>query len=149
MSKSSKANIIIVVAAVLIVVLSVCVTLFFSGAISGFNPMSDNRGYRNITFTDAVLGCEKETKKEFRKRLNTMTIDDHSSRYEAKDFAYRIYLVVEAKGKESPQTSYYVNCFVSAGNGRIIAFEVLEQNESPKTEAIRKNDNNPFGFPGG
>ncbi|SMF22264.1 hypothetical protein SAMN02745866_01402 [Alteromonadaceae bacterium Bs31] len=141
-------NIIVVATALAIILLSIMVTLYVSGRLFDTGPMAgEKQGYQNITFTDAVLTCQKSTRNTFGKRIRTLVVDDHSSRYDPKEFLYKIFIKVETpKPKEEGLMLHYVNCFVKSSNGRINKYETWEDKEE-EVSPVTENDTNMFGWP--
>ncbi|TVZ37298.1 hypothetical protein P886_1639 [Alteromonadaceae bacterium 2753L.S.0a.02] len=138
----------VVLAAIGVVITSVFTTVYISQNLhSGggiFSSKTD--GYQNITFTDAVLTCEKYTRSEFGKRLNTLEVDNHSSRYDNKQFLYKIFLQVTTTPRTETTGEHFVNCFVKSSNGRIDKFETWEQ-KIHSTAPESPGGTNVFGWP--
>ena len=145
MSKKRTQNIIVIISAVAAVGgLALVTVAFTTGLFQGAG--NDGKGYKNTTFTDATLACEKEVTDEFGKKLSQKVVDNHSSRFENQTGLYKIFL--KAYTKVSGRTSeYYISCFVWARNGRISKFEVSQNQEAPKTEAITRGSDKFIGWP--
>lgn len=149
MSKSTRSqNTIVLAIGFAIVAISVVVTLYVSGRFANLGPFARAPGgYQNYTFTDAVLRCQTATRSEFGTQMRSMEVDDHSSRYDAREFVYKIFLKVETpSGNSQGVAMNYVNCFVSASSGKIGKFESYlekEDNSSPVTG----RETNVFGWP--
>ena len=139
-------NMLVVVAAVVVIGLSVLVTLYFTGAILS-SGSGENRGYQNVTFTDAVLTCKDKTRDEFGQDLSQLVIDDHSSRYEGRSFRYMIFLKADVKVKDEPTAMYFINCYVKSSTGRISKFETHEDREAPKGKVITKGGDKFIDWP--
>lgn len=139
--KTRDQQIAVVVFAIVVVVVSVVVTIFFSK--SGANPWrgSDFAGYQNVTFTDAVLNCESETENLYGDRIKHLTMDNHSSYYDEKQFIYKIFFTLDLRsgsGSHSETSLNYVNCYIKGHNGRLARYDVLEhvdETVAPITES--------------
>ena len=143
MAKSgNKQNIVLVVIAFFVIALSILVTLYFSGLWS--SPPKE--GYKNVTFTDAVLRCEDKTRRHFGKKLKLFFVDDHSSRYDANAYMYKIFLEAFVQ-KSKKRVQFFVNCYVSAERGRIKKFETFEQVDGKKGEAKTKDSDKLMIWP--
>lgn len=136
---------VVILVAALIIASSVISTLYFTGFIWGDRS---EPGYQNITFTDAVLTCEQQTRSAFPRQLRTLTVDDHSSRFATSSNEYKIFLrAVLLKPTSSGGTGeVFVSCMVSADQGRVTAYEALEQQTSP-SNVIRRDEGGIFGWP--
>lgn len=145
-SKWGRQEIAVIVAAVVIVVLSVFVTLWVSGVFSASS--AQQRGYKNITFTDALLTCEKQVRSTYSGKLLRLVTDDHSNRFDKSSNHYKIFFdaAISSNKSESGIGEFYINCEVSAHRGQVSDFAAYEQKESP-TEAIRKDEGGLFGWP--
>jgi len=150
MSRASiqKQNKIVIIVAAVIILASVFLTLAVSGRLGGLLGSSEGRGYQNITFTDAVLTCRDYAVKAFGDDLRTLEVDDHSSRFDQREFVYKIFLKVETPAaKQLPGLSlHYVNCFVRSSSGRISKYESYEDKEQ-KVSPVTGDDTNLFGWP--
>ncbi|WP_075184899.1 hypothetical protein [Teredinibacter haidensis] len=145
---SRKQNVLVFVAALAIIILSVVATLFVSERMAngGFGS-SGKDGYQNITFTDAVVTCRDYTDSSFGGRQRTLEVDDHSSRFDQREFLYKIFLKVETPTQKGTGLAlHYVNCFVSSSSGRISKFEAYEDKEE-SVSPVTENDTNMFGWP--
>lgn len=145
-SPKASQNITVIAGAVGIIALAVCSTLYFTGQLD-IGKGAGEEGYRNVTFTDAVLACQEEVRDEFDNKLQHMLVDSHSSRFDNADSFYKIFLTVEAKGKSSTANQFFINCYVVSSNGRIKEFEIFEQKEVKKSQAIKRDDDKIFQFP--
>lgn len=136
----------VILAAVAIIASSVITTLYFTGFIWGGGRSEEV--YQNITFTDAVLTCEQQTRSEFRRQLRTLTLDDHSSRFALTTNEYKIFLRAQLLQPTSAEGTgeMFVSCMVSADRGRVTSFEAMEQQSSP-TNVIRREPGGIFGWP--
>lgn len=145
MTSNSKQNTYVVIAAVGIVLISALVTAAFSSGLLEGRGGEDNK-YRNITFTDATLRCEEEVDEKFRRYDSQRVLDNHSSRFENAVGLYKIFFNVFTKRKNET-AEYYVSCFVRSRDGRIDKFEVSENKEAPKGEAIKKHSDKFIEWP--
>lgn len=136
----------VIVGAVIMIGVSVVGTLYASGKLSGFtNPLA-KKAYQNVTLTDAYVVCEAEIKDEFEDRIKSLAMDDHSSRYDARDRRFKIFANIElyeGEGRGAVADDYFVNCFVRGDNGRISTFDYGKDAESTGAP----DTSNPFGFP--
>lgn len=127
-----------IVAALGIVVLSVACTLYYTGVLS--HDVGGEPGYKNITYTDAVVSCENHAHQVFGAGLAQLTVDDHSSRMEHQANRYFIFFrAVVDKG-------VYINCFVDPSDGGVTKFEVRPQ-DVPDPNAQMKDSGSLFGWP--
>ncbi|WP_188150804.1 hypothetical protein [Teredinibacter waterburyi] len=144
---SRRQNIIVVITAVTVIVLSISMTLYVTGSMPGMSGGSGADGYKNVTFNDAVLTCEAETRSKFGDRIRVLTLDNHSSRYEERELVYKIFQHMDLNGKVgAPKVEFFVNCFVRASNGRVTKYEAFEEVEVPANTSSSDNTN-MFGFP--
>jgi len=144
---SSGQNIGVIVFAIALVIVSAMVTMFFSGALDG-SLGGDNKGYQNVTFTDASLTCKEAVKSQFGKKLRNLVIDNHSSRFDSKQFLYKIFLEADIQsGSSGPATLHYVNCFVKSSNGRVNKFESFEKVDDDGGKPHIDDGTNMFGMP--
>ncbi len=136
------------IVALSIISLSVATTLFFSDFLLDKLDGKDEGGYRNVTFTDAVLKCQTEARNNTKVKLQQITLDDHSSRLDENTNQFKIFLKATRAGADASeaQGTFYINCFVNGFNGRIAYYEGMEQKAS-RTEAIRKDEGGLFGWP--
>lgn len=143
---SKKQNTGVLIAAVCVVALSVFTTLVATGILFGDLGASDE-GYQNVTFTDAVLTCKSEVEGDFGKKIRTLVTDNHSSRFDDKQYVYKIFLKMDLYNKKRTSAkSHYVNCFVRAKNGRISKLDVIEEQEAEP--GVKRDDGtNMFGMP--
>lgn len=136
---------VITIAAVVLIFASITGTwLLKTGRLGGSGQQS---GYQNVTFTDAVLTCEKNFRSRYADRILSLEIDNHSSRFDNKVFLYKIFIKSKMTSKNNKHGNmHFVNCFVKASNGSIDKFEVLEETEV-ETEAVTGKETNAFGWP--
>ena len=144
--KLSKQERYVIFGAVGVIAASIFTTLVVSGVIFNVGG-GDEGGYQNVTFTDAVISCQDQTRNSFGNKLTNMVLDDHSSRFDQRSNMYKIFFQVEVtRSKEQENNGFYVNCFVSASRGLITEFESLEQKVT-QTETIRRERGGVFGWP--
>ncbi|MFL0810224.1 MAG: hypothetical protein K6L76_07405 [Agarilytica sp.] len=146
MAKSSKKqNTLVVVAALGVLVFALLVTLAATGVLFDLGGGND-RGYQNVTFTDAVLTCRSRAESNYGERIRILITDNHSSRYDDKASLYKIFLKLDLyKKNRLESTAHYVNCFVRASNGRVRKFEVLDGEEAKQSSP--SDGTNMFGIP--
>lgn len=132
--------------AVGIALISVLATLWLSG-VFGPEPRK-TPGYRNITFTDALVACEDKARATHGDSLQQLVVDDHSSRFDTRTDRYKIFFTatMASFNEESAVAEFYINCFVSTYRGRITSFEIYE-NKEDSTDAIRQDEGGIFGWP--
>lgn len=144
--ETRKQQILVIIAAgIFLVIASITATYFFKTGrlVVG----ADDSGYKNVTFTDAVLACEHEIKERYEKRILNYALDNHSSRYETRLFTYKIFFKANLVTREKKHGNlHYINCFVNAEDGRVSKFEIFEETET-ETEAVTENETNAFGWP--
>ncbi len=141
---TNKTNIVVALSAVGVVVLSIFSTVFLVNIV--FNDESENeQGYRNTTFTDAVLACESRIKNTYSSRIRTLATDNHSSHFSNSSQVFKIFLKLDLHDKKrTSSVAHYVNCFVRAKNGRIAKFDVLADEEGKG--AVVDDGTNAFGI---
>ncbi len=104
-------------------------------------------GYKNITFTDAVLACRSEAESKLPRGLFTLTLDDHSSRFEQGEGLYKIFF--QAQVKRAPDDTDTVGvavfCFVKADRGFVSYYEQLEQTD--ESAPVLDKPGGVFGWP--
>ena len=144
-STSKKQKIILISSPVVAIAISVITTLYFTGHISmGF--MQGKSSYKNVTFTDATLTCKEATRNKFNESLQSVMVDNHSSRYEHNHFLYKIFLQADTTEKADKTTLYYINCYVKASNGSIDTFDVFEDKDTAKS-GLGTKAGNFFNWP--
>ncbi len=147
MANNTKQNIWVIVAAIVAITVAALATLYYTGALFGGPRSNENKGYQNITFTDAVITCQNKTRTTFKDNIKLLVVDNHSSRYEQKRYRYLIFLKMDLFNPRTKSTNlHYINCFVKANNGRVDKFESFEDKEL-KTRVGKKDDTNLFGWP--
>ena len=145
MSNNKKQNTIVILFAVGVVVGSIFLTLAATGVLFG-NGGGDGSGYQNITFTDAVMTCRGATEANYGNQIQNLVTDNHSSRFDDRQFLYKIFLKMDLYDQTGSRTSlHYVNCFVRSSNGQVRKFEVYEEVEENKSRV--SDDTNMFGMP--
>lgn len=145
MSKTSKKlNMIVTFAALAVIVVSSMVT-YLAVEFIEVDGSGGSDGYQNITFTDATLTCQSQTRDKYGKRIKTLAVDNHSSRYDERQFSYKIFFEMDLKGDNGKLKAHYVNCFVRSDSGKINKFEVFEVDG--KTPSRVDDGTNMFGFP--
>ena len=143
-----KQRVIVLSSAFAIITISVIATLHITLNNGSVWPAGES-GYQNVTFTDAVLHCEKETRRTYSKNIKQLVIDNHSSHYDDNLFIYKIFFKADMKSEDSKNKStnlFYVNCFVKSRNGQISKYEVFEEVDEV-TKPVTKNETNAFGWP--
>lgn len=108
--------------------------------------MQHKSNYKNVTFTDATLTCKEATRSKFSENLQSVMIDNHSSRYEHNHFLYKIFLQADTTEKANETTLYYINCYVKASNGSIDTFDVFEDKDTAES-GLGTEPGNFFNWP--
>lgn len=143
-SRKQQALVVIFTAAFLVLATITGTYLIKTGSLGG--DVDDN-GYKNVTYTDAVLTCESTVRERFNDRIITLVTDSHSSRFDDRFFLYKIFLKANMTSpKNEHGNMHFINCFVKSSDGRISKFEVLEESEA-ETEALTNQPSNAFGWP--
>ena len=148
MAKSSlRTNLFVSMAALLIIAVSVIVTLYASGLLFSKPMGANSAGYQNVTFTDAVVSCQNRVKSDYGKKIQTLVVDAHSSRYAEKQFIYKIFLNLDIYNKNRTMGKpYYVNCFVKSSSGRISKYEVFSADKEKGSDVVVDDGTNRFGI---
>lgn len=141
---NKKQNVIVIVGAVAIVIIS-CFATYYATIVADIGGDSASAGYQNVTFTDAAVMCEAETKDAYGDKIGTLTIDNHSSRYDEKQFLFKIFMEMELRNRDKEKKLHYVNCFVRSSNGQIRKFEVFEADGKKPSQV--DDGTNMFGMP--
>lgn len=99
------------------------------------------------SMTDAMIICDRAIHEEHNDGIQTLTLDDLSSRSDAGGDGFRLYYEISMYRDPSHTTgtkTFYANCFVTA-SGRVKRMDLYEQkNFVPK--AIRRSRGNPIGI---
>jgi len=148
LSTRQKQNLFVIVGAGLTILASIFTTLYVASGKFETEPNArQGQGYKNITFTDAVITCKQYVEQQFGDSLRSLEIDDHSSRLEHRRFIYKIFLKAESPAKDRPGLAlHYVNCFVNSASGSISKYETYEEKEET-VSPITEDDSNMFGWP--
>lgn len=139
----------IVVSAVLLVLVSVVstvmLTLWLASTDDGEPVVA---GHQNITFTDAVMACRSEATSQLPQGLLTLTLDDHSSRFEQGERLYKIFLQAQVKitPDKAETVGVAVYCYVKADQGFVSYYEQLEQTDEEGAPVLNK-PGGVFGWP--
>ncbi len=141
----------LLVGAIMVVIISVAATfMFWSYRYGGFGFGIGEGGevVRNVTFSDAVITCQDEARAKLGTDLISISVDDHSSRYEYKSNLYKLFYnaLVQNGRSETGRINLAVYCFVRADHGRVTHFEQVEQKENGEASP-RKSGNGLFGWP--
>lgn len=107
-----------------------------------------DKSYRNVTFTDALLKCRAFSEARYGAKLKSLTFDSHSSRWEQKSGQYKVFFkAVMSSGKPRAVASeFWVMCDISGRNGSVRDYDLLED-KNLKTEAQRADSGGLFGWP--
>jgi len=144
--ESGKQKLIVVLGAIGVLLVSVVMTaMLIDGGLLW--QKEESGGYKNVTFTDAVLTCQDTTNSKFSDKIRSLVVDNHSSRYESKLFIYKIFLKVYMESDDSGEVNlHYINCFVKSSSGRVKKYEVFEDKEE-ETTPVTEKETNAFGWP--
>lgn len=141
----TKQNIIVICIALAVIVLSVFATVLINKYATGSSEGSAS-GHQNITLTDAVVTCRDRTTKSYGDRIRNLVTDNHSSRFDEKQYVYKVFLKMDLMNKrEKIPKLHYVNCFVRAKNGDIRKYDVFKSDEERGKE--KDDGTNMFGMP--
>lgn len=148
MAQTSKKQIVfVIVGAAGIIVALVLLTLVASGVID-MGGEGKGAGYQNFTFTDAAVTCDEEVRGTYGKRIQTLMMDNHSSRFEQASNTYKIFLQMTLKPqKDNEIKSVYVNCFVNASRGSIKNLVYLDGESTNSSDSNGADGTNFFGVP--
>jgi hypothetical protein len=97
---------------------------------------------------DAEKVCVRRIKSDYSQRVSTVDVDDRSSFLDKDAGKYKLHYQLELFrdiAKKSGVNTFFVNCVVSAANGKITRIEYLEQLDF-KPKAVRREKGNAFGF---
>lgn len=145
MKKNIKQNVLVVCGAIALIVLSASITVVFTSGVLDRDDASAG-GFKNITFTDATITCDEELASSFSRDESQRVLDNHSSRFENELSVYKIFYDVYVKDKKQNK-EFYVTCIVRARDGKIIKFELLENQEESGTEPIKKGGDKFIEWP--
>ncbi len=146
MAKTSrKQNTLVITFALVVVCSSVFLTLYATGVLFG-SADTDEKGYQNVTFNDAVVTCSDNTRDTYGKKIRNLVVDNHSSRFDDRQYLYKIFLKMDLYNADGNGAAlHYINCFVRSGNGALRKYEVFREEESGSSKPI--DDTNRFGMP--
>lgn len=139
----------IVTGAVLIVLVSVVSTVLLTLWLNSPDKAEPAvPGPQHITFTDAVLACRAEATSKLPQGVLTLTLDDHSSRFEQGEQLYKIFLQAQVKraSNAAETVGVAVYCFVKADQGFVSYYEQLEQTDEEGAPSLNK-PGGVFGWP--
>lgn len=118
-----------------LVVLSVGSTLYVSGIPLAF--WSDEREaeperYRHVTQSDARALCQARAREVFGRRLKVMRVDTFSSRFDAADEQYKIFMEAQIyanRNREGVALDTFINCFTAIDRFEIELFQYAKDGE--------------------
>lgn len=145
-SKLQKSSIVII--AVGVIAFSVFATLYLNGSIPKFKRSGEAEEYKNVTLTDAQVVCENYTREEMGKRLKSLSVDDHSTRFDELDNRYKIFMLAElydSRNRDGIARPYFIHCFSSGNKADIAQFRIYED-EDAKPSPIRKEEKGMFSW---
>ncbi len=141
----TKQNLVVTCLALTVILCSIATTVYVNDQIKSSN--ADGQGYQNITFTDAVLACDKKSRAEFGSSLSQLVVDRHSSRFDTRAFVFKIFLVAYSKKDKHETSEFFITCYVKSSNGRISKFETFENSGAKEGEAIKKGGDKFIEWP--
>lgn len=103
-------------------------------------------GYKNVTYTDALIECQEYTKERFGESLQRLTFDAHSSRWERAGDVYKLFFTADIARRSGDTAEFFIACDISGSSGKLRDYDSLE-NKPQKPEAQRMNDGGLFGWP--
>ena len=146
---TSTQKALLIVALISAITLSVFATLYLNGSIIGIRVGDeDEAGYKHVTLTDAQMECDQYARQELGERLKTLSVDDHSTRYDEMDNRYKIFMQAELYDDDDRQgltKTHYVSCFSRGDRATVAKFQVIEDKDY-KPSAIRKTKGGIFGW---
>lgn len=135
-------------AALIMAVLIVCVAVASWFFLQQFGRTEG--GYKNVTFTDALLECQAFVKERYGPSLRRLTLDSHSSRWDDRRGEYQLFFTADIGAADAPAgaeiAEFFIACDISGSSGKLRDFDALE-NKELKPEAQRMNDGGIFGWP--
>ncbi|MDZ7922823.1 MAG: hypothetical protein U5M23_01920 [Marinagarivorans sp.] len=144
-NRSSNNLMIALIMTAIIICTAIASWVFFA---SNNEQTRKNKKYRNITYTDALLTCQKYSYERYGSALKNLTLDNHSSRWEQKIEQYKLFFNAEIAGKTitSPTMKISIACDVSGRSGKVRDYDAQED-KSLKTKSERMKDGGLFGWP--
>lgn len=118
-----------------LVLLSVGSTLYVSGIPVGFwgdDRETGQERYRHVTQSDAQSMCQARARKVFGQRLKVMRVDSFSSRFDAADEQYKIFLeaqIYPSRSREGVALDTFINCFTAIDRLEIELFQYAKDGE--------------------
>ncbi len=122
-------------------------TLYVSGALTG-ERFAKTVARKRMTLVDAQLLCDSETRRQLGRRIHSIAVDNHSSRYDDYSDRFMIFYNAELYEDESRQgfsKPYFINCYSYSDREKISHYEVMEDAEM-KTRPIREHKGGAFGY---
>ncbi len=144
----------IAVVAMVVVFLSVFATLLVTGTVklpAGYSSADndDTTHYTNVTLTDAQLECLDHAKSELGRRIKTINVDDHSSRYDSRNDRFKVFMEADVYDEEAGSglaKHYYINCYSRTDRLSVTTFELLEDRDLPVRPIRQSSGGNAFGI---
>lgn len=136
--------------AIVLAVLIICVAIaswLYMDYVKGM--VREDKTYKNVTFTDALLTCQNYTRERYGASLKRLTMHNHSSRWDQSTRQYKIFFKADIQGKNlmQPAAEFWLACDVSGRSGKIRDYDAQED-KGLKSEAQRmNNDGGMFGWP--
>lgn len=108
----------------------------------------DEKGYQNITLTDAIITCENQIRHNYKNQLRHVTLDNLSSRYDRTANLYRVFFTADLQtgNTRAPSKPVLVSCLVEGARGKVKELDLFEKTENA-AEPIKKRDGGIFGWP--
>lgn len=117
-----------------VVAVSVVGTLYFTNDIPAVDPLSVDRnapGNSRIAYdiSDSFFPCRDHISKALPYKVRNVNVDSQSSRYDADDNSYLVFIdleVMDRPGTFLTKYSYsaHISCRVSASNNEVTSFKV-------------------------
>lgn len=126
----------LVVIALVVMVLSIGSTLYFSGV-----PIGDfgtrlreavGGDYKHSTMTDARMTCEQRLRKSFKDRIRVMHVDGLSSRPDEAAGQYKIFIEAQVyadSDRQGETREMFISCFTDMQSGKIDSFQFAGDSE--------------------
>jgi hypothetical protein len=134
----------------LIVVLMVLIAIstLATLAVTGKVELAIKTGAPISHINEAESACSNRIKQDHLGNINSIALDDRSSRYDQASGQFKLFYHVEIYrngNKQSGVSHFYTNCFVSSDDGMVWRIEYLEELDF-KAKPIKREQGNPFGF---
>jgi len=122
---TKKQNFLVLLSAVALVLCAIGGTVYVTELMQK-SKAEAQQGYQNITFTDAVLSCEKQALGEFSSDLSQPVLDRHSSRSDNDALAYMTFLMPYTNARKTELTAFFITCYGKSRNGPVSKSNVCD-----------------------